>query len=264
MTLYAPSTAALGRRAHARLQPAQRSPRGARMDRRARRRLGAETVPLEDAAGRILAADVVSRRSTCRDSIAPRWMAMRCAARRRRARASTTRSPFRCTARRCPAQPFAGVVPANAAIRIMTGAPVPEGVDAVVPAEYATETAGRSRSRGRSRPASTSGTRGEDIRRARRRSRAGRRLRPQDVGLIASLGMARVSRRPAAARAHSRHRQRGEGAGRRRRVRIRSTTRIRTCCAVSSRATAACSRRTTGSATIPRRFARRCSRRAPT
>ena len=41
-----------------------------------------------------------------------------------------------------PGQPFVGAIRPNEAIRIMTGAPVPEGVDAVVPAEYATETAG--------------------------------------------------------------------------------------------------------------------------
>src|SRR4029078_3677478 len=38
-----------------------------------------------------------------------------------------------------PGQPFRGAIPERAAIRIMTGAPVPQGVDAVVPAEYVGE-----------------------------------------------------------------------------------------------------------------------------
>ena len=42
-----------------------------------------------------------------------------------------------------PGRPFDGDIQAGTSIRIMTGAPVPQGVDAVVPAEYATESAGR-------------------------------------------------------------------------------------------------------------------------
>ena len=50
---------------------------------------------------------------------------------------------FRVTGQSMPGQPFAGDVPPRSAVRIMTGAPVPDGVDSVVPAEYATENSGQ-------------------------------------------------------------------------------------------------------------------------
>jgi molybdopterin molybdotransferase len=80
----------------------------------------------------------------------------------------------------------------------MTGAPVPEGVDAVVPAEYATEAAGQiAISRGVA-PGQHVGHCGEDIRKGSPALAGGRHLRPQDLGLVASLGLPRVTvvRRP--------------------------------------------------------------------
>jgi molybdopterin molybdotransferase len=92
-----------------------------------------------------------------------------------------------------PGVPFAGMVPTSVAIRIMTGAPVPAGLDAVVPAEYATESGGQIEITRPVAPGQHVGRRGEDIAAGAAALDAGRRLRPQDVGLIASLGMARVS-----------------------------------------------------------------------
>ena len=82
--------------------------------------------------------------------------------------------------------------------------------------------------------------------------RAGRRLRPQDVGLVASLGQARVDAvAPSRACASSSPATRSWLPARRRTA-TRSTTRTRRCCAASSRATAACSSARCGSATILR------------
>jgi molybdopterin molybdotransferase len=67
------------------------------------------------------------------------------------------------------------------------------GLDAVVPAEYATESGGRIEITRPVAPGQHVGRRGEGYRNGRRSACSGRRLRPQDVGLIASLGMARVS-----------------------------------------------------------------------
>ncbi len=75
----------------------------------------------------------------------------------------------------------------------MTGAPVPAGVDAVVPAEYATEAAGRIEITRPVAPGQHVGHCGEDIRKGSAALAAGRRLRPQDVGLVASLGLAEVT-----------------------------------------------------------------------
>lgn len=97
-----------------------------------------------------------------------------------------------------PGRPFEGEVPASAAIRIMTGAPVPRGLDAVVPAEYASEQDGRLAITRAVAPGQHVGHVGEDIARGSTALATGRRLRPQDAGLAASLGLAQlqVVRRP--------------------------------------------------------------------
>ena len=97
-----------------------------------------------------------------------------------------------------PGLPFDGAVPAGAAIRIMTGAPVPLELDAVVPAEYASEQDGRLAITRAVAPGQHVGRVGEDIARGSTALAAGRRLRPQDAGLAASLGLAQlqVVRRP--------------------------------------------------------------------
>jgi molybdenum cofactor synthesis domain-containing protein len=76
--------------------------------------------------------------------------------------------------------------------RIMTGAPLPPGADAVIMVEYAHEADGmvtfeRSVSQGADvRPV------GQDITKAQRVLQAGARLGPQEIGLLASLGLTTV------------------------------------------------------------------------
>ena len=105
----------------------------------------------------------------------------------------------------------AGQLPTNevtpgATVRIMTGAPVPDGADAVVPFEATDEEVRRSGGRDLAkvgilaevergadvRPA------GQDVRKGDRVMSAGTVLGPAEIGLLASLGMAdaRVVRRP--------------------------------------------------------------------
>ncbi|MFZ6028950.1 MAG: gephyrin-like molybdotransferase Glp [Chloroflexota bacterium] len=92
------------------------------------------------------------------------------------------------------------------AARIMTGAPLPEGADAVIPVE---ETDAANRDAGLPPPphihvyrAVQAGgyirPRGQDFRNGETLLMPGRRLRPQEVGLLASLGIAKVPvyRRP--------------------------------------------------------------------
>lgn len=100
---------------------------------------------------------------------------------------------FRIVGVSMPGQPFEGDVGPGEAVRIMTGAPIPNGVDAVVPAEYAT-------TRDDSVEISTAvaslkhiGRTAEDVAAGATVLEAGHRLRPQDVGLIASLGLPEVS-----------------------------------------------------------------------
>jgi molybdopterin molybdotransferase len=92
-----------------------------------------------------------------------------------------------------PGEPFDGPIRPDAAVRIMTGAPVPEGLDAVLPAEYASETAGQIEISRPVAPGQHVGRCGEDIRAGSPALSAGRSLRPQDLGLIASLGLAQVN-----------------------------------------------------------------------
>lgn len=97
-----------------------------------------------------------------------------------------------------PGRPHPGRVEAGQAVRIMTGAPVPEGADAVVMAEVCEEAGGRVEVREPVAPLRNVGAVGEDIRSGETVLRAGRRLRPQDAGLLASIGAVRVPchRRP--------------------------------------------------------------------
>ena len=89
-----------------------------------------------------------------------------------------------------PGRPFRGAVGAGEAVRIMTGAPLPAGADAVVMAEVAEERNGRVAVREPVAPRKHVGAVGEDIRAGEVVLRAGRRLRPQDAGLLASIGVA--------------------------------------------------------------------------
>jgi molybdopterin molybdotransferase len=104
-----------------------------------------------------------------------------------------------------PGRPFAGEVGPGQAVRIMTGAPCPAGADAVVPAEVTAEATIGGELKVRVSegipPGRHVGRRGEDIAEGSVLLRAGRILRPQDVGVLASVGASPVSvvRRPAVA-----------------------------------------------------------------
>jgi len=106
--------------------------------------------------------------------------------------------PFDLVGEALPGRPFAGRVEPGQAVRIMTGAPVPEGADAVVMAEVCSEGEGRVEVADAVAPRKNVGAIGEDIRAGEVLLRAGRRLRPQDAGVLASIGVAQVAcvRRP--------------------------------------------------------------------
>lgn len=155
-----------------------------------------ERVPLESACHRTLAEDVVAGADVpAFDRSAMDGYAVRS----RETVAATEYNPLllRIVGTSLPGQAAHRGLEAGQAIRIMTGAPLPEGADAVVPAECATvsgeivsvETA-VSVDRHISR-------RGEDVRAGEVVVPAGRRLRPQDVAVVASLGVSGLTiRRP--------------------------------------------------------------------
>jgi molybdopterin molybdotransferase len=97
-----------------------------------------------------------------------------------------------------PGKPHDGPVGKGEAVRIMTGAPVPEGADAVVMAEVCEEIVGRVRVRDAVAPMKNVGAVGEDVRSGDLLLRRGRVLRPQDAGVLSSVGRGEIAcvRRP--------------------------------------------------------------------
>ncbi len=154
-------------------------------------RLGDEKVPLEEAADRILAVDVIATFDVpAFDRAAMDGYALRGAATVGASEYNPLALPV--LGQALAGQPFAGPVRPDAAVRIMTGAPMPQGLDAVLPAEYATERAGQVEIAQPVAPGQHVGRRGEDLQAGSPVLNAGRRLRPQDLGVLASLGYAQV------------------------------------------------------------------------
>jgi molybdopterin molybdotransferase len=162
------------------------------------RLLDAETVPVGLAAGRVLATSVVSDvdvpgfdRATM-DGYAVDAASTDGAA-------PYNRLPLTVIGDSMPGRPFDGSVRSGEAVRVMTGAPIPRGADAVVPAEFVEiDSPARVHALAAVSPAKNVGRRGEDIPRGATVLERGRVLRPQDVGVLSSVGHGQISvlRRP--------------------------------------------------------------------
>ncbi|MGH9628392.1 MAG: molybdopterin molybdotransferase MoeA [Bryobacteraceae bacterium] len=160
--------------------------------------LGSEAVPLRMAAGRVLAASVVSDvdvpgfdRATM-DGYAV-------VADSTEGATAYSSLPLTVIGDSMPGCPFDGYVSLGAAVRIMTGAPMPRGADAVLPAEWAeAETTVILKALTAVSPGKNVGRSGEDIIRGTILLEGGRVLRPQDLGVLSSVGQgeSRVVRRP--------------------------------------------------------------------
>jgi molybdopterin molybdotransferase len=154
-------------------------------------RLEAESIPLESAFGRTLAApvnaplDVPGFDRAAMDGFALRGTDTAGAS-------EYNPIEFRVIGQAMPGQPFAGTTLRGSAVRIMTGAPVPDGVDSVIPAEYAEEAGGKIVVTRPVAPGQHVVRRGEDLQSGAAALGVGRRLRPQDLGLVASLGLDQV------------------------------------------------------------------------
>ena len=157
------------------------------------RPLGTERVEVLGALGRILAEPIVSRR------VIPPWpnSSMDGYA----LRADDTREDG--VELTVVGRVAAGALPARAlrlgeAMRIFTGAPLPDGADAVVPQEDVTAEGDRVRVPARVERGAFVRPVGEDVRAGDVVLEAGHRVGPAEVGLLATLGYARVvvGRRP--------------------------------------------------------------------
>jgi len=155
--------------------------------------LGSERVSLAEAARRVLAVPIVSTvdvpgfdRATM-DGYAV-------VATSTEGAGAYSRLPLTVIGDSMPGRPFDGAVSAGQAVRVMTGAPVPRGADAVLPAEFVdAEPHGRTIAALEAvSPGKNVGRVGEDIARGTRLLERGRLLRPQDLGVISSVGLANV------------------------------------------------------------------------
>jgi len=175
------------------------------------RPLDPEPVPLPMAARRVLAESITSNvdvpgfdRATM-DGYA-------LAAESTEGATSYNRLPLTVIGDSLPGRPFPHHVGAGQAVRIMTGAPMPQGCDAVLPAEFvdsaeATSTLEASHYRARAprvfavaavSPGKHVGRLGEDVTQGTAVLPLGRWLRPQDLGVLSSIGVEQVHvyRRP--------------------------------------------------------------------
>jgi molybdopterin molybdotransferase len=161
--------------------------------------LPAEPVDLHEAGGRILAQDVVSEVAVPSfDRAAMDGYALR--GQETYGAGAYNPLEFEVVGEALPGRPFTRAVGPNQAVRIMTGAPVPGGANAVLQAEAAEENQGRVRVSEPVPPGRHIGRRGEDIEPGALVLPRERVLRPQDLGVLASIGCARplVVRRPRA------------------------------------------------------------------
>lgn len=147
-----------------------------------------ETVSLEAALGRVLAEDVTAAitlpplPSSAMDGYAVRAADM----------APDAETALQVVARQAAGRPLEGEAVAGGAVRIFTGAPMPDGFDAVVMQEEAEvlENGARVRLPAGVRPGVNVRQAGEDVRAGDVVLRRGMRLRAQDVAMAAAVGHA--------------------------------------------------------------------------
>ena len=161
------------------------------------RPLGSELVPLGEAAGRVLATDAFAHRPTPPfDRAAMDGYALR--GEETFGADAYTPASFRVIGRSRPGQRFDGRVGPGEAVEIATGAPLPEGADSVTPIEVTRSEGSTVFVQEPTPPGRHVGKVGEDLAPGTLVLASGRRLRPQDLGVLSALGLAEIEviRRP--------------------------------------------------------------------
>ncbi|MEH8216796.1 molybdopterin molybdotransferase MoeA [Aeromonas veronii] len=150
-----------------------------------------EPLPLPEALGRVLASDIASPLAvppfdnSAMDGYAVRLSDL------------TSSTPLIMAGKAFAGQPYQGEWPAGHCVRIMTGAPVPEGTDAVVMQEETLADGDRITFLAQPEPGQNIRRTGSDIGKGACVLPAGTRLTPREMPLLASLGVATVAvRRP--------------------------------------------------------------------
>ncbi|MFO7759336.1 MAG: molybdopterin-binding protein [Roseovarius sp.] len=148
--------------------------------------VGSGTVPLAEATGRVLASPVVARRANppeANTAVDGYGFAQASLA------AGDQVLPL-VAGRAAAGAPFAGRVPAGHAIRVLTGAALPHGVDTVILQEDVTEAEGRIAFRSGVKRGANTRAAGEDVAAGETVLAAGRVLTPADLALCAAVGVA--------------------------------------------------------------------------
>ena len=147
-----------------------------------------ERIGLPEALGRVLAADVIARRSNPpRPNSAVDGYGFAVAA----TGEGVQRLPL-VEGRAAAGQPFDGAVPRGAAIRILTGAILPQGVDTVVLEEDTAIDGAAVVFDGPIKPYANTRKAGEDVREGDTALTKGQTLRAPDLALLSALGIAEV------------------------------------------------------------------------
>ncbi len=149
---------------------------------------GEERLPLDQALGRVLYADVSSPRDLpCFTHSAMDGYALH-------ASEALSGATLRVTGSAFAGRPFAGVVGGGECVRIFTGAPLPEGADAVIVQEEAERQDGSVLLKCSRAMKSGENVRqqGEELKQGDRLLSAGKILRPADLGLLAVAGCGKV------------------------------------------------------------------------
>lgn len=148
-----------------------------------------ERVAVRAALGRILADDVISpvavpsHDNSAMDGYAVRFADLK----------SDGKVTLKVTGTSFAGVPFKGSVTPGQAVRIMTGGVVPQGADTIIMQEHAEAKDGQVSIGGGHRKNQNLRRAGEDLQQGQPALRRGQPLRPAEIGLIASLGIAEVS-----------------------------------------------------------------------
>ncbi len=152
--------------------------------------VGEERHPVSEALGRILAADAVAKRAnppTANAAVDGYGFA----------HAALSQNNMQLLplvdGRAAAGAPFAGKIPYGQAIRILTGASVPKGVDSVIMQEDVQVKDGQLHFETGLKLGANCRAKGEDVNAGEIALAAGTRLGPQEIGLLVALGVAEVS-----------------------------------------------------------------------
>lgn len=150
---------------------------------------GVEAMPVAQAGGRVLAEVAIARRSNPpRANAAVDGYGFARATLAGEGPWTLPLAPGRAAA----GQPYEGAVPPGHALRILTGAILPEGVDTVVLEEDCATDGGRVAFDGPVKPRINTRRAGEDVAEGAMALPAGRRLAPPDLALLSALGLGEV------------------------------------------------------------------------